>query len=92
MVDHGEGLQLFGQCKVCIICSKDLPQDAAQQVRLPIPPGLGAVFYQQGHILTRWERTARINRRRIWRGIRYLRTPINLPTLRGIYPSHQPYY
>ena len=29
----GEGVQLFSQCKVCIICSKDLSQDAAQQVR-----------------------------------------------------------
>lgn len=34
MADHEEGVQLFGQCKVCIICSKDISQDAAQQVRI----------------------------------------------------------
>lgn len=32
MVDE-DGEQLFSNCKVCIICSKDLSQDTAQQVR-----------------------------------------------------------
>lgn len=32
MADHEEGVQLFGQCKVCIICSRDVSQDTAQQV------------------------------------------------------------
>ncbi|OJJ49364.1 hypothetical protein ASPZODRAFT_60475 [Penicilliopsis zonata CBS 506.65] len=31
MADDKEDVQLFGQCKACIICSKDLDQDTAQQ-------------------------------------------------------------
>ena len=34
MADHEEGVQLFGQCKVCIICSKNISLDTAQQVRI----------------------------------------------------------
>lgn len=33
MADHEEGVQLFGQCKICIVCSKDFDEDAANQVR-----------------------------------------------------------
>ncbi|KAB8236302.1 BRCT domain-containing protein [Aspergillus alliaceus] len=32
MVDRQGGLQLFDQCKICIICSKDLSPDTAQQL------------------------------------------------------------
>lgn len=47
MADHEEGVQLFGQCKVCIICAKDISLDTAQQVRIfiyiDIPPTAAAV-------------------------------------------------
>ncbi|KAJ9357128.1 signaling protein swift [Paecilomyces variotii] len=34
MADHEEGVQLFGQCKICIVCSKDFDEDAANQLAI----------------------------------------------------------
>lgn len=34
MTEKTRSVQLLGQCRICVVCSKDLDQDTAMQVRI----------------------------------------------------------
>jgi len=45
MADQDDGVQLFGQCKICIVCSKDLDESAADKVCIYIPDDIADLWF-----------------------------------------------